>query len=568
MKRDTSRDGLSNRVRYWALTSLRPLWGVTNRHRPLRRMLNRVIVNSAIGFTRRRPHPFSTMFDYTSLDTLRDRTWFARHLPAVKSTPLQPDSDRVVDLFRRKHGERLSDKSTMLFASFAQWFTDGFLLSDMEDRRRTHSNHELDLSQLYGLTRDVTLALRQCSEQPGERGRLKSQRRADGEYPPFLYGEDGQKQPEFEALPEPLGLSQDWPLEKKRTIFAFGGERTNSTPQTAMINVLMLREHNRICAELERHYPSWDDERVFQTARNIVVVIQLRIVIEEYINHISPYHHDLLLDPEVAWKAPWNRPIWFAVEFNMLYRWHSLIPNVIQWRGQDYPASDWRHDNGPLLAVGLGAAFDASSRQQAGEIHLLNTPDFLLRTEKLAIEQGRRNELASYNDYREAMGYPRVTRFEQISSDESIVRGLRDLYGHVDKIEFYVGLFAEDPRPNAAVPALLGRMVALDAFSQALVNPLVSEHVFNAQTFSEQGLRIIEQSGRLADLVARNVGQSGQFAVYMTQPNVEPKPGTQPRPKPTAEAAQPLPTSAALGGPHGHGQRTDDHRALRGLEAP
>jgi prostaglandin-endoperoxide synthase 2 len=416
----------------------------------------------------------------------------------------------------------------MLFASFAQWFTDGFLLSDMDDRRRTHSNHELDLSQLYGLTREVTLALRLRSEQAGSRGRLKSQRLADGEYPPFLYGPDGQKLPEFAAVPSPLGLSPDWPLEKKRSLFAIGGERSNSTPQTAMINVLMLREHNRICADLEQYYPSWDDERVFQTARNIVIVIQLRIVIEEYINHISPYHHDLLLDPALAWKAHWNRPTWFAVEFNLLYRWHSLIPDTIQWRDRAYAAADWRHDNAPLLSIGLGAAFDASSRQKAGEIHLFNTPDFLLQTEKLAIEQGRRNNLASYNDYRAAMGYPRATRFEQISSYESIVRGLREVYGHVDNVDFYVGLFAEDPRPNSTAPSLLGRMVALDAFSQALVNPLVSEQVYNANTFSEQGLRIIEESGSLADLISRNVADASQFAVFMTQRGVEPKPGRHP----------------------------------------
>lgn len=529
MTRDISRDGLSNRIRYWGLTSLRPFWGVTNRHHKLRRWMNRFIVNSAIAFTRNRPHPFSTMFDYTSLDTLRDRTWFARHLPAVQPKDHLPDSDRLVELFRRKPGkQQLSDKSTMLFAAFAQWFTDGFLLSDNDDRRRTHSNHELDLSQLYGLNREVTLALRLRSEQPGQRGRLKSQTRADGEYPPFLYDEDGKKRSEFSAVPEPLGLRPEWPLEKKRTIFAFGGERSNSTPQTAMINVLMLREHNRICAELERHHPSWDDERVFQTARNIVVVIQLRIVIEEYINHISPYHHDLLLDPELAWRAPWNRPTWFAVEFNLLYRWHSLIPDTVRWPDREYSGAEWRLDNGPLLEVGLGAAFDASTQQKAGEIHLFNTPEFLLPTEKLAIEQGRRNHLASYNDYREAMGYPRVTRFEQISSDEPIVRGLREAYGHVDNIEFYVGLFAEDPRPNSTAPSLLGRMVALDAFSQALVNPLVSEHVYNAKTFSEQGLRIIEQSGRLADLIARNVPNGSQYAASMTQPGVVPKPGPQP----------------------------------------
>ena len=42
-----------------------------------------------------------------------------------------------------------------LFADFAQWFTDGFLMTD-QDRRRTRTNHQIDLSQLYGLEPAVT----------------------------------------------------------------------------------------------------------------------------------------------------------------------------------------------------------------------------------------------------------------------------------------------------------------------------------------------------------------------------------------------------------------------------
>jgi prostaglandin-endoperoxide synthase 2 len=529
MKRDTSRDGLSNQIRYWALTNGRPFWALSNRVPPLRKLLNRLFVDNAIGFASTRPYPFSTLCDYTSVDSLRDRTWFGRHLPPVAPKPNLPDPARVAALFKRKEGAKLSSKSTMLFASFAQWFTDGFLLTDMKDRRRTHTNHELDLSQLYGLNRDITNALRVRSEQVGRRGRLKSQIIDGEEYPPFLYDAVGQKKVEFDLVPEPIGIPDDWPVAKKRTVFAAGGERTNSTPQTAMINALMLREHNRICGELERNNPGWDDERVFQTARNIVIVIQLRIVVEEYVNHISPYHHDLLLDPSLSWKAVWNRPPWFAVEFNMLYRWHSLIPDAIQWGERSYPLQDWLIDNTPLIDVGLGAAFEATSRQAAGEIELGNTPDALLHAEGLAIEQGRRNRVGSYNDYREAMGYPRAERFEQISSSETVIRGLRELYGHVDNVEFYVGLFAEDPRPNSAAPALLGRMVASDAFSQALVNPLVSEHIYNAATFSPAGLQLIEETRGLADLVARNVKNGNTYAVYMTQPSVAPKPGVERR---------------------------------------
>jgi prostaglandin-endoperoxide synthase 2 len=203
-----------------------------------------------------------------------------------------------------------------------------------------------------------------------------------------------------------------------------------------------------------------------------------------------------------------------------------LIPDEIRWGGELYSLRDWLRDNRPLLESGLGFAFETTSEQPAGEIGLGNTAAQLLPTELSAIQQGRLNRLASYNDYREAMSYPRVNRFEQISSSAEIVSELRRLYKSVDNIEFYVGLLAEDRGPNEAVPALLGRMVALDSLSQALINPLLSEHVYNEKTFSELGFRCVRTTNTLADLVTRNVQGGKHLRVTMKQSASSSKPGT------------------------------------------
>ncbi len=515
--RDTSRDGLRNQIEFALLTHMRPLWNFVNRRPGVARLCNQVIVNNAVLKVPPRPLALSTAAPYTSWSSLNDRTWFGRYLPPRTAVGLPP-LDEVAKLFKiGPGGPRQSSRSTLLFPSFAQWFTDGFMMTDDGNRRRTTTNHQIDLGQLYGMTRSATEALRLGSEQRGQRGRLKSEVIGGEEWAPRLYDAAGQRKPEFAALPNPARLPSVWPAEKLAGLFAFGGERANTTPFTAMLNTLFLREHNRLCALLENAYPNWNDERVFETARNVNIVQLIKIVIEEYVNHISPYWFNLLANPTACYKATWNRQNWIPVEFNLLYRWHSLVPERVSWEGRLRPIADMRLDNRPLLQTGLGTAFGNASATKAWQLGLFNTADFLQEAEKASVQQGRDNELASYNDYREAMHFPRITRFEQISDDPRVVVELRRIYRDVDQIEFFVGLFAETPPPRGAMPGLIGRMVAADAFSHALTNPLLAPEVFNEATFSPLGKQSIDATSRLQDLLDRNTPASSRFRASMEQ---------------------------------------------------
>ena len=481
---------------------------------------SKLVVNQAVTTTRNRPHPWSTYAPYVTWDGLTDRSYLARHLPAAE-VPVQPDPVQVRRLFQRPAGQgRLSNKSTCLFPAFAQYLTDGFLRTDLTDRRKTTSNHEIDLCPLYGRTRAQTNALRLKSEAAGQRGLLKSQMIGAEEFPPFLFAADGSlADPAFTALDPPL-VSPTLAPEKKAVLFAHGGDRANSTPFTSMMNTLFLREHNRIARHLNASRPTWDDERVFQTARNITIPLFIKIVVEHYINHITPLPFSLRAEPEVAWDASWNRPNWMTVEFSLLYRWHSLLPDQVRWPGWGAGAialPDFRQDNRPLITVGLDAAFSLAAAQPAAELGAFNTADDLLPIEDLAVAQARSNKVDTYNAYRVAFGLDRATTFGEISSNPDVVNLLQDLYGEPDNVEFYPGLFAEDRTKDSPLPGLLMRMVAVDAFSQALTNPLLSEHVFNAETFTPWGLELIMSTSKLGDILARNVPQRGAAPIEMTQ---------------------------------------------------
>lgn len=512
--RSTAKDGLGNKLETYVTTHFRPAWSVAQRVPPVRRRLNRALINSAVLKVPTRPNPLSTLAPYTSWRSLTDKTFASRHLPPLPDGDADlPPPERVADLFMRSGDAPLCPKSTVLFQYFAQWFTDGFLRSDRSqppDPRKTESNHEIDLMQLYGLTPGITQLLR-----TGEAGLLKSQMLNGEEYPPYLR-ENGKTKPEFEGLP-PVVRYETLSEEQLDGLFAVGSDTSNSQAGFLMMNVLFLREHNRIARLLAEAYPRWDDERLFATARNILTVILLKIVVEEYINHIAPYYFKFFVDPQAFRNESWIRPNWMAIEFNLLYRWHSLVPSSLHIGGHEVSTLETLFNTEILVEHGLGQMFEDASNQRACRVGLLNTDPLLRDVEIASIRQGRAVGLMTYNDYRELCRFPRVTAFDQISGNPAVQDGLRDVYGTVDRIEFFPGLFAEDLRPNSVLPALVGRFVGIDAFSQALPNPLLAPRVFNERTFSAVGMDLIRTTRTLSDILHRNVPDQQRRFVSLTR---------------------------------------------------
>jgi prostaglandin-endoperoxide synthase 2 len=67
-----------------------------------------------------------------------------------------------------------------------------------------------------------------------------------------------------------------------------------------------------------------------------------------------------------------------------------------------------------------------------------------------------------------------------------------------------VGLLAEDRYAGAPLGDMMRTMVGVDAFSQALTNPLLSNNVYGEAAFSQEGLAIVEATGAFEDIVRRN----------------------------------------------------------------
>ena len=472
---------------------------------PLDRRLNVFAIDTLVRRVPGRPNPLSTMAPYPSWASLTDRTWSSRHLPpSAAGVREHPALDKVADVFRREKFEACA-KSTVLFASFAQWFIDGFLRTRREapgvprNTLRNESNHEMDLSQLYGLNSDITNALR-----IHDGGRLKCAPINGEDYPERLCV-NGDRRAEFAPLFEPIGF-QRMQRDEKNRLFAMGTD-VHSVGFTAF-NVLFLREHNKIAGKLESAY-GWGDQELFDKARNVLTVLLLKLVVVEYVNHITGYWPRYRFPRAGAFKrAPWFRQNWMAVEFNLLYRWHPLIPTTLHFGGQDLNVNRMLDANDVLTANGLRAFMLAATEQPAGRVGLFNTEQSLVDDADVpSIRQARDAKLRSFNDYRELAGKPRLRHFGEFSTDKRVGKGLNALYDHVDDVEFYVGLFAEEPGRYEVLPPLMTQMVAFDAFSQLLTNPLLAPRVYGEEALSEVGLAIVRDTNDLDTLIKRNVPQ-------------------------------------------------------------
>ncbi|MFS0758520.1 peroxidase family protein [Noviherbaspirillum sp. 1P10PC] len=446
--------------------------------------------------------------DYTAWPSLVNRCYSGRHLPPASAAEMNalPDLNDVLALYMRQEKMRKS-RSSALFCFFAQWFTDSILRTDPLDRRKNTSNHEIDLCQIYGLTEETARILRS-----GKQGKLRCQLINGEVFPDYLYepGADGKPEVKniYKNLPYLKSLAlfmTGVPVERQLKTYATGLERGNSSIGYVAISTLFLREHNRICDQLAAT-TQWDDERLFQTARMINIVLLMKVVIEDYINHIAgaPLFS---LDPGLGFKEDWYRTNWIALEFNLLYRWHSLVPDYINAGDMEVVdvENDARNNNGLLEQWGLARALHTLSIVPAGKIGLHNVPAFLKNAEMAALRMARGFRLKSYNDYRVAFSMKRLKDFEELTRDPQLQKELRRLYATVDQVEFLPGLFAEDADQNALFGDLLNTMVGYDAFTQIYTNPLLAPEIYDEQTFTAYGFELFEQTSTVLDIAKRNV---------------------------------------------------------------
>jgi hypothetical protein len=97
----------------------------------------------------------------------------------------------------------------------------------------------------------------------------------------------------------------------------------------------------------------------------------IKIVIEDYVQHLSGYHFKLKFDPELLFNQQFQYQNRIAAEFNTLYHWHPLLPDTFQIDEQEYNFKQFLYNNSILIEHGLTQFVESFTRQNAGRVSIM-----------------------------------------------------------------------------------------------------------------------------------------------------------------------------------------------------
>ncbi|MCK2218478.1 hypothetical protein MF672_032480 [Actinomadura sp. ATCC 31491] len=317
----------------------------------------------------------------------------------------------------------------------------------------------------------------------------------------------------------------------------------------SLLHTLFAKEHNAICAGLRAVYPSWDDERLFQTARLVNTAVMAKI-------HTVEWTPALLATPALrtAMNMNWaglvgprfrrrhgrigkgeivsgilgsptdhhGAPYSMTEEFVACYRLHPLIRD-------DYPISSHR-DGSPITTEGLLELQGPHTRAAVarhgmsdllhsfgvtppGALTLHNHPSALRDLTRVTGERvdvgtldllrDRERGVPRYNAFRRMLRKRPVTSFAELTGEPAAAREVEEVYdGDLDRVDTLVGLLAEPKPAGFALPDTAFRVFLLMASRRLKSDPFFTD-LYTPEVYSPEGLDWIDRTG-LTDVLLRH----------------------------------------------------------------
>ncbi|KAK8405843.1 hypothetical protein O3P69_001963 [Scylla paramamosain] len=269
--------------------------------------------------------------------------------------------------------------------------------------------------------------------------------------------------------------------------FLAGEIRVNEQLVLAVIHTLMMREHNRLAEVLAHLNPHWDDERLYQEARRIVVAEIQHITFNEFLPQLLGKevmdHYGLLLS-DGYWKGydPKVNPGISASFSAAAFRFgHSLLPSSVErWSpSHKYIASKRLHDlirqpydmfrPGVMDEYIMGMANQPCQTMDDGITQEVTNHLFEEAHERFGLDlvafnmqRGRDFGLPGYGAYRKFCGLDPHISFHDLAHHMTNYTALMysEIYKSVDDMDLWSAGVSERPLPGSMLGPVFSCIIA------------------------------------------------------------------------------------------------------------
>jgi len=213
-------------------------------------------------------------------------------------------------------------------------------------------------------------------------------------------------------------------------------------------------------------------------------------------------------------------------EFVSVYRLHPLLPNDIRLLSarDGRPGRLLKFESAdpadPDVIVGPHAMDNAVRGGETltdivytfgvhspGAVTLRNFPNWMRRMRRrngaqleefidlasIDVLRDRERGVPRYNRFRELFHMPRVRSFEEMTTDPEMARALREVYGHPDKVDLMVGMYAETPPEGFGFSDTAFRVFILMASRRLKSDRFFTEH-YTPAVYTRPGIDWIENN--------------------------------------------------------------------------
>ncbi|KAF0287245.1 Chorion peroxidase [Amphibalanus amphitrite] len=295
-------------------------------------------------------------------------------------------------------------------------------------------------------------------------------------------------------------LDQVLDLDYELTVSAEQSPNRPSVPSPDRLNQILLREHNRVADALRRNNPSWEDERVFQSARRVVMSEWQHIIYHEYLPHVLGAAAAAGVTAHTETKAEHPADPTVSVEFALA-----------AFRFWQWPPSEEAIQAAPR--VSSSAAFLAMVRGPIG------APPNVTGAELAAVEvlRGREMGLPAYDTVRQLCSGTSLTSWEELGSvfGRAELEALRSIYASPEDVDLWVGGMLERRAPSARVGPTFQCVIA-DQFRRHRDG----DRLFYERSLSDGQLREVRKAS-LARLLCDNEEGRSRAAPLALEPLTE-----------------------------------------------